>query len=177
MTIATPHLKTIIAINRQRLGLDSKAAVSDAQFSAETGAVQRLCVYGRMRPGGPDAHRLADLGGTWQEGAFAGYLQSGGVCSLDQCPGLAWSPTAPWNTGFILTSDALQEFWSHLDDSEGTDYARLLTQIRANGTEFIATASDGSGARDTETLYLELRQGAEPVNPIDWFTATAPTGD
>lgn len=155
MTIATPHLKTIIAINRQRLRLDSKAPVSDAQFSAETGAVQRLCVYGRMRPGGPDAHRLADLGGTWQEGAFAGYLQSGGVCSLDQCPGLAWSPTAPWNTGFILTSDALQEFWSHLDDSEGTDYARLLTQIRANGTEFIANIYTSRDASLAQILMLD----------------------
>src|SRR5690606_22146696 len=28
---------------------------------------------------------------------------------------------------------------------------------------------DGSGAQGTETLYLELRQGAEPVDPMPWF--------
>lgn len=155
MQFAAPHLKTIIAINRQRLGLHSEAPDIDAQFSAETGAVQRLCVYGRMRPGGPDAHRLADLGGTWLEGEFAGYLQSDGVCSLDQCPGLAWSPSAPWNTGFILTSEAFREFWSHLDDSEGADYARLLTPIRTNGTESIANIYTSRDASLAQMLMLD----------------------
>ena len=37
--------------------------------------------------------------------------------------------------------------------------------------EILAASEEGGGARETETLYLELRQGAEPVNPEDWFTA------
>ena len=45
------------------------------------------------------------------------------------------------------------------------------------GTEFTAGGQDGSGAQGTETLYLELRQGAEPVDPMPWFAATAATGD
>jgi len=53
----------------------------------------------------------------------------------------------------------------------------LMGGTDSTGTEFIATATDGSGARDTETLYLELRQGAEPVDPMEWFAAFAPTGD
>lgn len=36
--------------------------------------------------------------------------------------------------------------------------------------EFLVAVQDGGGARDTETLYMELRQGAEPVDPADWFT-------
>ncbi|SNX68911.1 septal ring factor EnvC (AmiA/AmiB activator) [Cereibacter ovatus] len=32
-------------------------------------------------------------------------------------------------------------------------------------------AGQGAGARDTETLYLELRQGAAPVDPAEWFGA------
>lgn len=38
----------------------------------------------------------------------------------------------------------------------------------------IALAADGngSGAGQTETLYLELRQGAVPVDPRDWFAVT-----
>ena len=43
--------------------------------------------------------------------------------------------------------------------------------------EFTTAAADGSGGRDTETLYMELRQGSKPVNPLDWFAATARTGD
>ncbi|MFZ1469707.1 MAG: peptidoglycan DD-metalloendopeptidase family protein [Paracoccaceae bacterium] len=53
----------------------------------------------------------------------------------------------------------------------------LMGGTDGDGAEFIAAPDDGSGAGDTETLYLELRQGAEPVNPMDWFAATAPTGD
>ena len=51
------------------------------------------------------------------------------------------------------------------------------TGITAASTEFTTTATDGSGGRDTETLYMELRLGAKPVNPLNWFAATARTGD
>ena len=44
-----------------------------------------------------------------------------------------------------------------------------------------APASDSAGQRETETLYLELRLEAKPVDPAEWFAATAgtptPTGD
>ncbi|MBU9697635.1 peptidase M23 [Rhodobacteraceae bacterium HSP-20] len=36
--------------------------------------------------------------------------------------------------------------------------------------DILATAEEGGGARESETLYLELRQGAEPVDPEPWFT-------
>lgn len=35
--------------------------------------------------------------------------------------------------------------------------------------EFLANGEEGSGVRDTETLYIEFRQGAEPVDPAEWF--------
>ncbi len=38
--------------------------------------------------------------------------------------------------------------------------------------EFLVAAQEGGGARDTETLYMELRQGADPVDPAEWFAAT-----
>ena len=37
------------------------------------------------------------------------------------------------------------------------------------GADILALASDGGGAGRTETLYLELRQAAEPVDPAEWF--------
>lgn len=40
--------------------------------------------------------------------------------------------------------------------------------------EFLTSVRDGGGARDTETLYVELRQGGIPVDPMPWFEATAP---
>ncbi len=42
----------------------------------------------------------------------------------------------------------------------------------------LAVSSEGAtGASDTETLYLELRLGASPVDPSEWFAATATTGE
>jgi septal ring factor EnvC (AmiA/AmiB activator) len=41
----------------------------------------------------------------------------------------------------------------------------------------VTLAPDGSGGRDTETLYMELRQGAQPVDPMPWFASLARTGD
>ena len=38
-------------------------------------------------------------------------------------------------------------------------------------------ASGGTGASDTETLYLEIRLGAAPVDPTLWFAATAMIGE
>ncbi|WP_149140274.1 murein hydrolase activator EnvC family protein [Gemmobacter caeruleus] len=43
--------------------------------------------------------------------------------------------------------------------------------------EFLVSAQDGGGARDTETLYVELRQGGEPIDPLPWFAITAPLAE
>lgn len=37
---------------------------------------------------------------------------------------------------------------------------------------FLLNAVNGSGSTQTETLYIELRIGAEPVNPSEWFAET-----
>jgi septal ring factor EnvC (AmiA/AmiB activator) len=39
--------------------------------------------------------------------------------------------------------------------------------------DILALASDGGGAGGTETLYLELRLAAEPVDPTAWFAVPA----
>lgn len=38
--------------------------------------------------------------------------------------------------------------------------------------EFLANAADVGGIRETETLYIEIRKGTEPVDPAPWFAAT-----
>lgn len=42
----------------------------------------------------------------------------------------------------------------------------------AGDADLLSGGQDDGGASDTETLYLELRQGAEPVDPTEWFAAT-----
>ena len=48
----------------------------------------------------------------------------------------------------------------------------LMGGSAPKGADILAPAADGGGADATETLYLELRQGAEPVDPLEWFAAT-----
>lgn len=43
--------------------------------------------------------------------------------------------------------------------------------------DFAGLGPDGTGGRDTETLYMELRQGAKSVDPMPWFAGLARTGD
>ena len=40
--------------------------------------------------------------------------------------------------------------------------------------EFLYSAQDGGAGRESETLYVELRQGGEAIDPLPWFAATAP---
>jgi murein hydrolase activator len=53
----------------------------------------------------------------------------------------------------------------------------LMGGTAAMTEEFITDPLDGAGGRDTETLYMELRQGAVPVDPLPWFALFARTGD
>ena len=39
--------------------------------------------------------------------------------------------------------------------------------------DLLTPTKEGTGGRETETLYLELRQGAAPADPMEWFAATA----
>lgn len=81
--------------------------------------------------------------------------------------------------GYLLILAGLDQVYGHTGDivakdsplgmmggTEGTnpDLADLGLAPGADG--------NGSGAGRTETLYLELRQGAVPVDPRDWFAVT-----
>jgi hypothetical protein len=154
MTGAATSLAQIIAINRRRIGLDPADNQLDDRYSVSTGATNRLCVYGRMRPGGPDAHVLQPLGGEWTEATFPGYLQDGS-CSIDQCPGLAWTPSGDMNHGLILSSPGLQDAWHDLDAKEGSHLIRLLTPVFAGDTETVANIYVSRDATEAQLLMLD----------------------
>jgi murein hydrolase activator len=48
----------------------------------------------------------------------------------------------------------------------------LMGGPEAMAQEFLASTQEGGGAGGSETIYLELRQGADPVDPTDWFAGT-----
>ncbi|MDQ1848701.1 peptidoglycan DD-metalloendopeptidase family protein [Gemmobacter fulvus] len=107
--------------------------------------------------------------------------------------------TAPWS-GTIRYRGPLLNFGNVIILEPGAGYLLVLAgletvygevgEVIASGAplglmgggepgmdEFLVSAQDGGGARDTETLYVELRQGSEPVDPMPWFAATAPLAE
>jgi murein hydrolase activator len=80
--------------------------------------------------------------------------------------------------GYLLVLAGLDVLYGEVGEvvSAGAPLG-LMGGSRAASEEFITPPADGSGGRDTETLYMELRQGAAPVDPLEWFQATARTGD
>ena len=48
----------------------------------------------------------------------------------------------------------------------------LMGGVVPGGADAVGPVEEGGGAERTETLYMELRQGKEPVDPAPWFTDT-----
>jgi septal ring factor EnvC (AmiA/AmiB activator) len=54
---------------------------------------------------------------------------------------------------------------------EGAPLGLMPGQTGEDETDLIVSNAQGGGAGLTETLYMELRQGGRPVDPMDWFAA------
>jgi septal ring factor EnvC (AmiA/AmiB activator) len=48
----------------------------------------------------------------------------------------------------------------------------LMGGPEAQAAEFLVAAEEGGGIGGSESLYLELRHGADPVDPTEWFAGT-----
>jgi septal ring factor EnvC (AmiA/AmiB activator) len=80
--------------------------------------------------------------------------------------------------GYLMILAGLNELYGEVGEVVARGAALgLMGGIEPASPDFLATAEDGTGTQSTETLYLELRQGAEPVNPLEWFAATAGAGE
>ena len=80
--------------------------------------------------------------------------------------------------GYLLVLSGLDILYGEVGEVVATDAPLgLMGGPEAASVDFMASSPDGSGGRDTETLYMELRQGAAPVDPMEWFVALAHTGD
>jgi septal ring factor EnvC (AmiA/AmiB activator) len=80
--------------------------------------------------------------------------------------------------GFLLVLAGMETLYGEVGEVVAADAPLgLMSGSAAASVEFVAGSPDRSGGRDTETLYMELRQGAVPVDPIPWFAGLARTGD
>lgn len=80
--------------------------------------------------------------------------------------------------GYLMVLAGMDILYGEVGEVVTTDAPLGLMGGAVEATEeFIGAALDGSGVQDTETLYLELRQGSTPVDPMPWFKALASNGD
>ncbi len=80
--------------------------------------------------------------------------------------------------GYLLVLAGMETLYGEVGEVVAAEAPLGLMGGPATATaEFVTLAPDGSGGRDTETLYMELRQGALPVDPMPWFAGLTRTGD
>lgn len=76
--------------------------------------------------------------------------------------------------GYLLILAGLEQVYGEVGEVIAKGAAvGLMGGASAGSGDLLAPVQEGSGGRETETLYLEMRQGAAPVDPMAWFTATA----
>ncbi len=74
------------------------------------------------------------------------------------------------DTDFLLIFAGLDQVYVELGQIVGSgEPVGLLGGRHMGAQEFLIEASEGGGAIAQETLYIELREDGEPINPEDWF--------
>lgn len=89
----------------------------------------RLATYGTLSPGQRNHHMLTGMAGDWRQGAVRGWLSAAGWGAPVGFPGLVLDPDGPLVQVHVFESLDLPNHWTRLDDFEGDDYRRVVTQV------------------------------------------------
>ena len=75
--------------------------------------------------------------------------------------------------GYLIILSGLDKVYGSIGDviAAGAPVGMMGGQVTQEDADILAPLAEDSGASDTETLYMELRQGAKPVDPTDWFAS------
>ena len=92
--------------------------------------MKRLFVYGTLAPGRPNEHILKDLNGTWQDATVTGTLYSEGWGAAMGFPGIVLNEHSDQISGLVFSSKNLSDYWPRLDEFEGAEYKRVLTEVK-----------------------------------------------
>jgi gamma-glutamylcyclotransferase (GGCT)/AIG2-like uncharacterized protein YtfP len=91
--------------------------------------MNRLFVYGSLGPGRPNEHVMQNIGGTWEAASLRGELVQEGWGASMGFPGLVISETGKEIQGHVFISENFENHWADLDEFEGDEYQRVLTQV------------------------------------------------
>jgi gamma-glutamylcyclotransferase (GGCT)/AIG2-like uncharacterized protein YtfP len=89
----------------------------------------RLAVYGTLAPGQPNHHQLASLDGRWRRGTVRGWLNATGWAAPLGYPALVLDAMGPLVDVQLFESLDLPRHWARLDDFEGDEYRRVVTEV------------------------------------------------
>ncbi len=80
--------------------------------------------------------------------------------------------------GYLLVLAGLEQVYGSVGEVVARGAALgLMGGSQTAGTDFLVPAAEGGGVAGSETLYLELRHGADTENPMEWFADLAKAGE
>ena len=97
--------------------------------------VQRLFIYGSLQPGGPNEHLLTAIGGEWEPAFVTGKLVGRGWGATMGYPGLVLDAAGTKVHGQVFSSSKLNASWDYLDEFEGDEYNRVITEVTLDSGE------------------------------------------
>ena len=111
---------------RSRPAAGARAALIETTLELVFRPSRRLAVYGSLAPGRENHGVLEPIPGDWKEATIFGTLRPAGWGSELGYGALEWNPRGEPVPAWVLSSPALREAWSTLDDFEGPEYLRAL---------------------------------------------------
>ncbi|MHB9328896.1 gamma-glutamylcyclotransferase family protein [Phytobacter ursingii] len=100
--------------------------------------MERLFVYGTLRPGHSNAYILENIGGEWLPGYVTGTFYERGWGAAADFPGIVLQKNGPQVQGYLFISDNLEAHWPMLDEFEdGYDHVEVDVTA-ANGEQLTA---------------------------------------
>ena len=95
--------------------------------------IERLAVYGSLRPGEKNHRQLAGLKGEWRPGIVRGWLVECGWGAAAGYPGIRPDPNGPEVAVQVFASRDLADHWARLDAFEGEEYERVPVSVTLGG--------------------------------------------
>jgi gamma-glutamylcyclotransferase (GGCT)/AIG2-like uncharacterized protein YtfP len=90
--------------------------------------MERLFVYGTLRPGHSNAHIMESIGGEWLPGYVTGTFYERGWGAAANFPGIVLDKNGPQVHGYLFLSDNLNTYWPMLDAFE-EGYDRVAVEV------------------------------------------------
>lgn len=99
--------------------------------------MERLFVYGTLRPGHSNAYILEKIGGEWLSGYVTGTFYERGWGAAADFPGIVLQKNGTQVQGYLFISDNLEPHWPMLDEFE-EGYDRVEVDVTTTHGERVS---------------------------------------